>query len=125
MTQHTEVKEEVKVKKKSKRWMSQGEKIQEFKDALVEAIQRQMKDMPERFHKLVHTDPNYAQTFADHMVLKLKTQNVLVINETVAMAMEKCNIAEDVMALYSHLEFQAPAPRLEQPVAERPRIRGC
>lgn len=125
MDQYTKTEEETEVKKKKKTWRSTGERHTAFMDALILSIKQQMKNWPERFHMSVHKNVNYAGEFAYHMMDKLRAGQVLVINDTVAMALKKLEVTEDVEGMYAFLDLKSPQAGSHVTVPAQAKFRGC
>lgn len=126
----SEVSESKSITRRTSSGLSKSEKWRMFPAALEQAIKAQSKKQPEAFHPelLNHIDA-YSKQFSKHLINKVESRSVIVMNETVAAALKSLDIEPSLKELYKLAAITLPdfdAEAFEEPKKqERVPFRGC
>lgn len=113
--------------------MSKKEKVGNFQDALKKSLLDQIDRMPLTFHpSILENQQTYAEKFSSHLIEKIQSRSVVVINETVSDALRSMNMSVSLSDLYSIFELDVPEmsfedrrEEIEEPRSSRNPFRGC
>ncbi len=79
-----------------------------FVKAIADTFSKQMKDNPERVSDLVKDEPEYPTLLGQHLLEKFQYSNIVVINDTVAMAAKKLELEPKIDTIYEFLGYEPP-----------------
>lgn len=108
------------VSRRTSSGLSRSEKWKRFQAALQKALLDQAKKKPEKFHpKLLKDIEAYSKKFSEHMIEKIESQSVIVMNETVAAALKNLDIEPNLKELYKLASISMPEIDSEELAEEK------